>query len=109
MSSNAGFDPFRRFRLRSHPVPTAPSSSEEDSDESSPERDRLHIIHVAAPKNGRKSGERLVSIPGDGKTSHGAPEKPTESTHITLTLDKAPPASHPERPSKKPSKSCVAR
>ncbi|KAI9574031.1 hypothetical protein HD554DRAFT_2310555 [Boletus coccyginus] len=92
------FDPFRRLRLRSRPVPTLPSSSEDDSDESSPERGRPHIVHVTAPKNVRKSGDHLLTIPESGK--RGAPDKVTESTHISLTLDKAPP--RPERPSRKP-------
>ena len=102
------FDPFRRFRLRSHPVPTLPSSNEEDTDDSSPERDQPHIIHVPVPKNGRRSGERLLSIPENGKKSLGAPEKTPQSTHIAITLDKAPHPSHPELPSGKPSKPGVA-
>lgn len=104
MPSTSTFDPFRRFRLRSNPVPTLP---EEDSDESSPERDQPHVIHIPAPKNGRKSGERLVSIPENAKRMpRGAPDKFTE---ITLSLDKPSHTTHPERSSRIPSKSGVAR
>lgn len=109
MPSNTTFDPFRRFRLRSTPAPTLPSSSEEDSDESSPERDRPHIIHIAPGKNDRKSGEPFVSISESGKTSRGAPEKFTENTHMTFSFDKASHTTHPERPSKKSLKFGLAR
>ncbi|KAF8554467.1 hypothetical protein OG21DRAFT_1064914 [Imleria badia] len=99
------FDPFRRFRLRPNPVSTLPSSSEDDSDESSPERDRPRIIHVPAPKHGHKSGEPPLCIPNDGKS---VSDKLAEGTHIALTLPKPPHQPHLDRPSKKPLKSGVA-
>lgn len=109
MPSNPPLDPFRRFRLRSNTQLPPPSSSEEDSDESSPDHDTPRVIHIPAPKHPRKSGERLVSIPDNGKISRGAPENLSERAHIALSFGKSPDANHPERPSKKPSKSGVAR
>lgn len=97
------FDPFRRFRLRPNPVSTLPSSSEEDSDESSPERGRPRIIHVSAPKHAHKSADHPLHIPDSRKS---ASDKLTESTHIAVTLPKSP---HLDRPSKKQLKSGVAR
>ncbi|KIJ67011.1 hypothetical protein HYDPIDRAFT_26420 [Hydnomerulius pinastri MD-312] len=106
MPSTINLDAFR-FRLRSKPVPTpAPSSSEDDSDLSSPERDQPRVsFHITTPKNGRKSGERLVSPPGSEKVSRGAPEKVMGSKGPALTLDDdAAHVEHIERQSKRPSK-----
>lgn len=103
------FDPFRRFRLRSRtPVPIIPLASEDDTDESSPERDRPRIVHMLALKSPRKSGERHLGLTEKPKLSRSATEKLTssESTRIALTLDKPPLT---ERPPKKSSKSAVAR
>ncbi|KAN0092937.1 hypothetical protein V8E55_003721 [Tylopilus felleus] len=102
------FDPFRRFRLRSRtPVPIIPLASEDDTDESSPERDRPRIVHMLALKSPRKSGERHLGLTEKPKLSRSATEKLTssESTRIALTLDKPPLT---ERPPKKSSKSAVA-
>ncbi|KAG9314960.1 hypothetical protein JVU11DRAFT_4069 [Chiua virens] len=94
------FDPFRRFRFRSPPAPTLPSPTEEDSDESSPERDCPRPI--LSTRGDRKSGDRFLTIPDDAKLSHG---RLTESTPIALSFDKPP---HAERPSKRPSKPVAA-
>ncbi|KAG6374416.1 hypothetical protein JVT61DRAFT_4453 [Boletus reticuloceps] len=94
------FDPFRRFRLRSHPVSAVPSSTEEDTDDSSPEHGRPHIVLVPAHKNGRKS------VSENEKPSRSTTDRLAPSTHIALTLDKT---SHPERLApNKSSKSGVA-
>ncbi|KAF9243384.1 hypothetical protein BU15DRAFT_72065 [Melanogaster broomeanus] len=98
------FDAFRS-RLRSKSVPTpAPPSSEKDSLLSSPTRDQSRIkIHIAMPKNGRKSGEHLVNIPDSGKLSPGTAKEKMGSKQAPLTQDN-PSRSAIERPSRKPSK-----
>lgn len=82
MPPSLPFHPFRRFRLR--------LSTEDDSDESSPERDQPRVIHFPAAKHPPKSAERLVSIPESGKLPRGAPENLFEGAHISLTFRNTP-------------------
>ncbi|KIJ13472.1 hypothetical protein PAXINDRAFT_170530 [Paxillus involutus ATCC 200175] len=104
MLSVINLDAFR-IRLRSKPMPIpAPSSSEDESDLSSSElpeqQPRRFSIHVTTPKNGRKSGEHLATIPDSGK----APDKVTGTKPRALTLNDTHPHELVDRQARTPSK-----
>ncbi|KAF8843781.1 hypothetical protein BDN67DRAFT_117540 [Paxillus ammoniavirescens] len=107
MPSVINLDAFR-IRLRSKPMPIPVlSSSEDESDLSSselPEQQPRRIsIHITSPKNGRKSGEHLGSIPDSGK----APDKVTGTKPRELTPNNTHPHELVDRQARKLSKPSV--